>query len=58
MIEKARESNLSSISVINDLYEAVKDADVIYTDVWVSMGEEAETEERLKAFKDYQVKIT
>src|SRR5699024_1616689 len=39
----------------NDKYEAVKDADIIYTDVWASMGFEAEMEERAKAFADYQV---
>ena len=38
-----------------DIYEAAKDADAIYTDVWSSMGMEAEIEERKKAFKDYQV---
>lgn len=35
--------------------EAAKDADVIFTDVWTSMGEEAETEQRKIAFKGYQV---
>ncbi len=38
-----------------DIFEAAKDADAIYTDVWSSMGMEAEIEERKKAFKDYQV---
>jgi len=33
---------------------AVKGADVVYTDVWVSMGDEAETHERLRAFDGYQ----
>ncbi len=38
-----------------DIYEAAKAADAIYTDVWSSMGMEAEIEERKKAFKEYQV---
>ena len=38
-----------------DIYEAAKNADAVYTDVWSSMGMEAEIEERKKAFKDYQV---
>lgn len=35
--------------------EAAKDADVLFTDVWTSMGEEAETEKRKIAFKGYQI---
>lgn len=35
--------------------EAVKDADIVYTDTWVSMGDEEEEEKRLKFFKPYQV---
>jgi len=38
-----------------DAYEAVKDADVVYTDVWVSMGKEEETKERLRVMSPYQV---
>lgn len=38
-----------------DIAEAAKDADVLYTDVWASMGQEGEFEERCKAFQHYQV---
>jgi ornithine carbamoyltransferase len=45
----------STISTLNDPHEAVKDADVIYTDTWTSMGQEEETKKRLKVFPPYQV---
>lgn len=45
----------SSIKITLDPIEAVKDADVIVTDVWTSMGMEDEYEERLKVFQPYQV---
>ena len=44
-----------AIAVTNDPVEAVAGADVIYTDVWTSMGQEAENAQRLLNFKDYQV---
>ncbi len=42
-------------TLTTDIYEAAKDADVLYTDVWASMGEEAEAEERKKIFNGYQI---
>ena len=39
----------------DNIAEAAKDADVLYTDVWASMGQEAEAEERKKIFKNYQI---
>lgn len=39
-----------------DILDAAKDADVLYTDVWASMGQEAEAAERKKIFVNYQIK--
>ncbi|MDI3475758.1 MAG: ornithine carbamoyltransferase [Thermococcaceae archaeon] len=44
-----------SFELLHDPVQAVKDADVIYTDVWASMGQEAEAEERRKIFMPFQV---
>ena len=45
----------SRIQPTDDPYKAVKGADVIYTDVWASMGQEEEAEKRRRAFSGYQV---
>ncbi|VAW17421.1 Ornithine carbamoyltransferase, partial [hydrothermal vent metagenome] len=48
----------SKIKLTNDPVEGIKDADAIYADVWVSMGQEEESKERLKLFEEYQVNNT
>jgi ornithine carbamoyltransferase len=55
IIDKAAEKAEGEVRVIRDPFEAVRDADVIYTDVWTSMGQEGESEERKKIFAPYQI---
>jgi ornithine carbamoyltransferase len=57
ILEKTREyaKNSGSKIIITSKMEDVKGADVIYTDVWVSMGNEAEVNQRLKVLNEYQV---
>jgi ornithine carbamoyltransferase len=52
--EAARDSG-ATIAITNDPLAAVRDVDVIYTDVWTSMGQEAENEERQRRFAGFQV---
>lgn len=54
-IEKANSIKADSVSIANDPVKAVAGADVVYTDTWVSMGQEAEKQKRIKAFKGFQV---
>ena len=46
-----------SIEITNDIMAAVNNADAIYADVWVSMGQEALIEERVKLLKPYQINM-
>ncbi len=48
-------SSGSSIEITNDPKKAAAEADVLYTDVWVSIGEESESEKRMKAFTGFQI---
>jgi len=45
----------SKIEIVNDPKEAAKDADVLYTDVWASMGQEAEHDKRVEIMKPFQI---
>ncbi|WP_196594440.1 ornithine carbamoyltransferase [Pectinatus sottacetonis] len=45
----------ATITVTNDITAAAKDADILYTDVWASMGQEAEHTARTKIFQGYQI---
>lgn len=55
MAKAEAESNGTELFITSDPIEAVKGANIIVTDTWISMGEESEKEERLKAFEGYQV---
>jgi ornithine carbamoyltransferase len=45
----------ASVTVTNDPREAVAEADIVYTDVWTSMGQESQADERRRVFRPYQV---
>ena len=55
LVNKTKALNLSNIKIIHDPHEGVKGADVIYTDVWASMGQKEEADERRKIFQPFQV---
>ncbi len=54
-VMKFAEKYGDKFTITSDVMKACKDADVIYTDVWASMGQEGEAEKRKQAFKGYQV---
>ena len=58
ILHKANEigrANGARLSIVHKPKEAAQNADVLYTDVWVSMGEEKERRKRMKAFRGYQI---
>jgi len=54
-IVRAAKEKGGRVSVTHEIEKAVRDADVVYTDVWTSMGQEREFEKRRKAFQSYQL---
>lgn len=54
-VKRAKEAKISTIEIMSDPQQAAQKADVLYTDVWASMGQEAEAEQRKKIFRPYQL---
>ena len=54
-VARARAAGLSRITVTNDPYSDIKGADVVYTDVWASMGQKDQAEARKVTFAAFQV---
>ncbi|MEC9007108.1 MAG: ornithine carbamoyltransferase [Candidatus Neomarinimicrobiota bacterium] len=54
-VKLAQESSISTIEITHDTVSGVNGADVIYTDVWASMGQKDEAESRSKIFSNFQV---
>lgn len=54
-VESYRKISGAKISITDSASKAAKDADVLYTDVWTSMGKEGEREERKKVFKNFRI---
>lgn len=55
IIEENKKDGKESVRLYRDPFDAAKDADVLYTDVWTSMGQEAESQERIRKFTKYQI---
>ena len=55
LVSKIRETGISTIQVTHSAKEAVQDTEIIYTDVWASMGEKNKIAERERVLKDFQV---
>ncbi|HEY6009827.1 MAG TPA: ornithine carbamoyltransferase [Nitrospirota bacterium] len=53
--KRTAKKNGAIVKTTNDPHLAVRGADVVYTDVWASMGQEAEHAKRVKAFRGYQI---
>ena len=55
LVDKAKKKGISDISIEHDPFIGIKGSDIIYTDVWASMGQKEEAQLRKKIFEPYQV---
>lgn len=55
LMEENKKGGKNRVRLYRDPFDAAKDADVLYTDVWTSMGQEAESQERKSIFTNYQI---
>ncbi len=55
IVARARAANVGRIEIVRDPAAAAAGADILYTDVWASMGQEAEAEQRRRIFKNYVI---
>ena len=55
ILEESRKEANGRIQLYRDPFDAAQGADVLYTDVWTSMGQEAESRERIRVFQNYQI---
>jgi len=55
LLEKAQKAGVSNIEIMHNSKDAVSDADIIYTDVWASMGQKHLAEEKAKLLSEFQV---
>ena len=55
LFDKVKDKGLSSVEISHEPSNGIKGSDVVYTDVWASMGQKEEAEERRRVFKNFQV---
>ncbi len=55
LVKKAKAKGLSDINIEHDPYDGVKNSDIVYTDVWASMGQKEEADKRKKIFEPFQI---
>ena len=55
LFDKVKNKGLSNVEISHEPFSGVKGSDVVYTDVWASMGQKEEAEERRRVFRNFQV---